>query len=415
MTPCLIPVDKKGDVIGTCHIWADKRAFNEVEWINRKLGEDTIPQLSGNNVKTGYLAPKIVWFKSNEPELYKNTYKFLQPNGFINMKLTGDFSMDRSNCELTLLADKFTGKWDEKICGALGISLEKLPEVKECADVIGYVTKLASDETGLPEGIPVIAGGNDSAVASYAMNVVEPGNASLDIGNAANLGMCITKPVYCNVGDLYSHVLPGKWMLQVFSATAGAALRWFKEELAELETVIADKLGSSAYEMLDAQASKAMPGSSGVIFVPYLQGAQDAPDAKGCILGISTSTKRSDIIRAVLEGCAFAVRRNMEFIEGTVGQKMDRIYLGGGGSGSDLWSQIHADVMGKTMVVPQIRDAAVLGSALLAGLGAGIIPHDIDIEKIVPVERVYEPDHQNKEIYDIMFEKFCRVFRAGSM
>lgn len=328
MTPCLIPVDRMRNILSPVQIWSDKRAIEEVAWIRSEIGEEEIFSVSGNRVTHGYLAPKIIWLRRNKPDIYEKTFKFLQPNGYINLMLTDDFSMDRTHSELTLLANKISGMWDEKVCSDLGISLDKMPEVKESTEVIGHVTSRAAIETGLEEGIPVIAGGNDSAVASFAMDVVQPGNTSLDIGNASNIGMCINKPVSCRFCNLYHHVVPKMWIIQVYSATTGAALRWFKEELAELESITAEKMNWNPFMLLDAQAALAAPGCSGILFIPFLNGAHDAPEAKGCFLGLTTATKRSEIIRSVLEGCAFAVRRNMEFIEKATGIEVKEIHLG---------------------------------------------------------------------------------------
>ncbi len=409
--PTLLPVNERGEVLYPALIWADSRAIDENEWIKQQITDDEFIHICGNACTPLYLAPKIKWFQTHEPRAFNETYLFLQANGYINYKLTGDFSMDISNSELTLLADKNTGDWSQEICTKLDIPMEKLPEVKECMEVIGSVSKKAAKETMLAEGTPVIAGGNDTAMSVFTLNIVNPGQAFLDIGHATNPGVCLEKPGSCSICNLYHHVLPSRWLLQAFVGTTGAALRWFKEALGETEANAAEMMKSDPYTLLsDVKAAEAKPGSSGLLFLPYLAGVQDALEVRGIIVGLSTSTSKADIIRSLLEGCAFAVRRNLELIEKAAGLEISEWYTTGGGSNSSVWCQIHADITGKQVLVPRVRDGAVLGSALLAGLGTDVLPKDLDIQSIAPIEKVYTSDAKHRDIYNQSYERFCQVY-----
>ncbi|MBD3306116.1 hypothetical protein GF339_06990 [candidate division KSB3 bacterium] len=409
--PTLLPLHANGDVAYPAMIWADSRAKAESRWISQQIPDETFIQICGNTCTPNYLAPKIKWFQAHEPQAFLDTAVFLQVNGYINYKLTGNLSMDISNSELTLMADKTTGAWSTQICEALKIPMEKLPEVKECTEVIGTVSQTAAKETSLAEGTPVIAGGNDTAMSVLTLNIVEHGQAFLDIGHATNPGVCLDKPASCSICNLYHHVLPHRWLLQAYVGTTGAALRWFKETLGETETHAAAIIKSDPYTLLsEVKAAEATPGSAGLLFLPYLAGAQEAPDVRGTFLGLSTSTTKAEMIRALLEGCAFAVRRNIELVERAAGLEISAWHTTGGGANSDLWCQIHADITGKQVLVPRVRDGAVLGSALLAGIGTGVLPKDLDLKKIAPIDREYTPIASHQAIYDERYEQFCRAY-----
>jgi xylulokinase len=406
MTPCLIPTDRTGKVLSKVQIWSDRRATAEVEWLISSGIDEIIFSKCGNKVKLGYLLPKILWLRNKSRRVYDDTYKFLQPNGYVNYRLTGLFSMDISHGELSLLVNKSTGDWDQQLCEKIGIDIAKLPKIEECSKVIGQVSKTAAQETGLAEGTPVIAGGNDTAVASYAMNVCDCGQAILDVGSASNIAVCIDKPVSCDVCDLYHHVVSRRWITQVYSATAGAALEWFKNELFE-------KGNDASFEHLDSRASLAKPGCNRILFLPFLNGANDAPQARGAFLGLTTATNNNDMTRAVLEGCAYAVRKNIEFLEKATELRLEKFFLGGGASKSNLWSQIFADVTNREMIVQRIPDAAALGSAMLAADSVGMRRTSSVSQS--SCGEVYTPDPANRKLYDEMYEAFLKAYTSGNI
>ena len=409
--PTLLALNKQGDVLYPALIWADSRAIAESEWIQQQITDDEFIHICGNTCTPNYLAPKIKWFQTHEPRAFNETYVFLQANSYINYKLTGTFAMDLSMSELTLLVDKHTGNWSQELCAKLDIPMEKLPEMKQSMEILGSVSREAAQETTLAEGTPVIAGGHDTAMSVLTLNIVNPGQAFLDIGHATNPGVCLAEPKSCSICNLYHHVLPNRWLLQAYVGTTGAALRWFKKTLGETEANAAEMIKSDPYTLLsEVKAAEAKPGSSGLLFLPYLAGVQNAPEVRGILVGLSTSTSKADIIRSLLEGCAFAVRRNMELVEKASELEILEWYTTGGGSKSDLWCQIHADITGKHVLVPRGRDGAVLGSALLAGIGTGVSPKDLDIQRIVPIERTYTPNTQNRDIYNQSYERFCQAY-----
>jgi len=411
MTPVLLAVDKNGIPVFPVLIWSDKRAEEECRWIDNILGEEKIFNLSGNRTKSVYLAPKIIWFKNNKPDLFKKTFCFLQPNGYINYKLCNILCMDRSHSELTLLADKYSGEWNIEVCNILGIPFEKLPEIKDCDNVIGYTTEYAASQTGLVKGIPVIAGGNDCAVAVFAMDITKKGQSFLEMGFASNLGICIDSPRSSAACDLYHHVVKNKWILQSYSTTAGAALRWFKEEICSFESDIAEKKNTDPYKHLDNLASKIPTGSDYLIFIPYLEGLALNRSIKGAFLGLSTATTKEHMIRSVLEGCAYANRNNMEAVERTSQIEISEIIMVGGGANSALWAQIHSDVLNKKIIINNIKDATILGSSLLAGISTGEVKQVKDIAKKIKQDKIFVPNKKNTQIYDELYNNFNRYLK----
>ncbi len=413
MTPVLLAVNKNGLPIYPALIWSDKRAEEECKWIDGILGKEKIFNLSGNKTKSVYLAPKIIWFKNNRPDLFKKTFSFLQPNGYINYKLCNVFSMDRSHSELTLLADKFSGEWNSEVCKILGIPFEKLPEIKDCDSVVGYITEYAASQTGLIKGIPVIAGGNDCAVTVFAMDITRKGRSFLEMGFASNLGICLDSPKSSATCDLYHHVVKNKWILQSYSATAGAALRWFKEEICNFENVLAEQKNIDPYKYLDALASKISIGSNNLIFIPYLEGLALNPSVKGAFLGLSTSTTKAHMIRALLEGCAYANRKNMEAVESAGQTEISEIFMVGGGSNSSLWAQIHADTLNKKIIINNIKDTTILGSALLAGIATGEANKVVGDEQIIKQDHIFVPIKKNRQIYNELYNKFNEYLKKN--
>ncbi|MCC8190806.1 MAG: hypothetical protein LIP77_09275 [Planctomycetes bacterium] len=402
MTPCLLGVDSYGEAF-IAHTWADQRAVAEAQQIRDRVGDARMLELCGNASKAVYLAPKIMWLKKHMPDVYKHTKHFLSPAAYIGYRLTGVAVTTRSDSEITLLHDKRTGMVVDELCDAFGIDAEKIPPTRNSDQLLGALIEKAATELCLPPGTPVAVGGHDSPASAYALGVTEPGDMFLDVGNAANLGRCVAEPVTCQNGDLYHHAVGDAWILQVYAAAIGSSLRWYAEQFGGVEAAWAAISGQDQFDLLCQEAAQSPPGANGVVFLPYLQGTQSNPDATGSFHNIRSSTTRRDMARAVLEGCAFQVRRNLDRIEDQAGDSQRRIYLGGGGSKNDIWNNIFADILNREIAVSAVRDAAVTGAAMLAALAVGeSIPHH-------RVQTTYQPKPENRDIYETRYREFLKL------
>lgn len=366
MTPVLLPVDKKGVPLCRAWVWYDRRAIGKMPEIYKKMSCEEQIQITGSSCKEVTFLNKLLFFRDEMPHLYEKTAGFLQASGYLVNRMTGRICLDSSHGELLMLTNKEDGKYSEKICAAFSLDKEKLPEIIPSDEIAGRLTEEAAGILGLPVGTPVISGGHDSALSTYALGAEHPGEACLDIGNAANLIMCTRTSVSCLASDTYRHPLKGKWLFQIYSATIGAAFRWYKNcfGLAEIQKAVGN--GTSVYDELCDTAKQSQPGAEGLLFLPYLQGAQQAAGATGAFLHIGLGSVHADFVRALLEGCAYSIRYNMEQMEEASGMEIKELVVCGGGSQNRFWLQIYADILKKPLVVSLVKEAALTGAAMLA-------------------------------------------------
>lgn len=407
-----IPIDKNGNVLSNTPIWMDTRSSIILEKTREKIDEKNIFEISKNPLHPTYSTFKILWFKKNKPKIYKNVYKFLQSNSFIVFKLTGLFSQDLSQCYGYHFFNMEKGCYDEKIAEILGIDLELLPQIYMCHEIVGYVTKESANITGLKKGTPVIAGGLDAACCTLGAGVVEVGETQEQGGQAGGMSICIDKPLSNPKLILSYHVIPQKWLLQG-GTVGGGSLRWFYEQFGYEEAEISKKESKNPFAIMEEKAKKIPCGSEGLIFLPYMLGERSPiwnKNAKGIFYGVSYNKTKAHFIRAIMEGCAYALRHNLEIAEET-GIKVEKLYSVGGAANSSLWCQIKSDVTGKIIEVPISDNATTLGVAILAGYGIGIY-RDISktIKEIIKSQITYHPSLDNHNIYTYYFKQYLEIY-----
>ena len=410
-----IPVDKAGNVLHNTPIWMDTRASDICRDTVDRVGFDKIFKLSGNSFEPTYSTPKILWFKKNMPEIYQKTYKFLQSNSFIAFKLTGKMTQDISQGYGVHSFNMKTGKWDDNFCEELGFSREKLPEIFSCSDIIGEVNSQAAAKTGLAIGIPVVAGGLDACCGTLGAGVVNVGQTQEQGGQAGGMSICVDSAIAHPKLILGFHVVPDLWLLQGGTVGGGGAIKWFKQELGAFEEAFALAREVSAFKIMDDEAKEIPAGSEGLIFLPYMSGERSPlwdKNAKGVFFGLGYNKTRAHMIRSVMEGCAFALEHNLKTAEET-GVKIDELVAMGGAANSRLWTQMKADITGKTIKVPTSDTATTLGAAILAGVGTGLYKNFNEaVKDTIVITRTHEPDMKahkkymhNYEIYLELYEK----------
>ncbi len=400
-----IALDRSGNVLCPTPIWTDTRSETICRETAERLGEEKLFGLYGNPVSPCYTWPKILWYRENRPEVFEKTEKILQSNSYIAYRMTGEITQDLSQGYGLACFDMRKGCWDDAACEALGIPRKLLPEIVNCHQVIGRLTKEAAEQTGLKEGTPVVAGGLDAACGTLGAGVVRPGQTQEQGGQAGGMSICIDQYAADPRLILGFHVVPGQWLLQGGTTGGGGALKWLRETMCP----------ELSFEEMSELAEQVPAGSGGVTFLPYMAGERSPiwnPKACGVFFGLSFGVTRGQMIRACMEGVAYALRHNLETAE-TAGAKAGVLRAMGGSANSRIWTQIKADVTGCGIEVPASDTATTLGAAILAGVGTGVYQNFGEAaERTVSVKKTYTPNAEMKAVYDSGYETYRKLYPA---
>ena len=417
-----VPVTKHGEPLYWSMTTFDARAVRQTRWWEENFGAEAMYEVTGQPLSGAipiYTLPKIQWMRENEPETFSKTWKFLCWGGYLNLKLTGRAVTDRSVATRTMLFDIRRNEWAGDILGLAGLDEAVLPEVKPSGRVVGEVTREASRETGLAAGTLVVTGGHDQPSGALGAGMVEEG-ALMDSTGTVECYGAVQDRLVLDDGmrrqgfAVHSHVIEDKYFMFGFTPTGGAVLRWFRDNFGYEERMEAEKRGMDAYDILTLEASRATAPS--LFLFPYFEGSgTPAWDrrARGALVGLTLSSTKGDVIRAILEGITFELRRNVEAIE-RYGIRLTEIRAVGGASRSPFWLQLKADVTGKEILAPEARmEAAALGVAILAAKGAGV-HRDVHeaVRRMCRIAERYEPDAKAKGIYDEKYGNYLRLYSA---
>lgn len=398
-----IPVDREGNCLAKTPIWMDTRARDICEEVTKRVGFDRIFQIAGNAFLPSYSTPKMLWFKEHEPEVYQRTYKFLQSNSYIGMKLTGVMSQDVSQGYGIHFFNNQTLTYDASLAEELGLSMDLVPDIYPCHGVIGEVTEKAARQTGLIPGIKVVAGGLDAACGTLGAGVYTKGQTQEQGGQAGGMSICLERAVAHPKLILGPHVVPERWLLQGGTVGGGGVLKWFQQELGAQES----------FTDLTELAEQIPSGSEGVIFLPYMSGERSPiwnPDAKGVFYGLGFDKTKGHMIRSVLEGVAYSLEHNLRTAK-EAGVEVEELVAMGGASNSVLWTQIKADVTGKTIKVPTSDTATTLGACILAGVGVGMYSSfEEAVNETIVITREQKPDMNKHEQYKKSMELYLELY-----
>lgn len=409
--PTLLPLNRAGRPVRPALIWMDRRAVAEAAKLKDLMGGSTLARVTGNRADPFYVAPKLLWFRTHEPDRFAETHIFVQANGYVSYRLTDKYAMDNAHATLLQLCDWQTGEWSTQLCQACGVEPNQFPQTHLPHHIQGEVTSDAAEATGLAPGIPVMVGTVDSAAAAVEAGAVDPGVAAEMTGTSTVLIMPneggVTEPSFIAM----PHAVPGIDLLLGAMAASGASLRWYRDQFGSTEANAGAQLGLDTYDLLTMQAAQVSPGSNGVIFLPYMMGERSPlwhTNARGVFFGLTLATPRGALIRAILEGTAFALRHNIEVAQ-RAGIVLSEIRSVGGGTRSDLWNQIKADILGLPILLPETSVGAPFGDAVLVGMGLGLYP-DVrrSLRDMVRIRSRHEPDWDNHSLYQELY----RVFRS---
>lgn len=408
-----IALDADGNSLTNTPIWMDTRAQDACVYLNRKIGAKTIFEIAGNGMNPSYTTPKILWYREKLPEVYKKTSKILQSNGYIGYRLTGEITEDICNAYGWHCFNMRTGKWDLNMAREMEIPEGFLPEIVSCDQIIGKVTAKAAAETGLKEGTPVVAGGLDAACGTLGAGVYKDGDTQEQGGQAGGMSICLEEYKADPNLILSYHVVPGKWLLQGGTTGGGGVMRWFEQQFAGEERILAEKTGKSSLAQLNEIAEAVAPGCNGLVFLPYMNGERSPlwnPHAKGVFYGLDFGKTKGHMVRACMEGVAFALKHNLDVAE-AAGAPVKVLRAMGGSANSLLWTQIKSDVTGKPIIVPSSDTATTLGAAMLAGVGTGFYrDYDEAVSLTVRDTRFHEPNTENAAVYEKTYETYRKIY-----
>ncbi|MBC5580650.1 FGGY-family carbohydrate kinase [Anaerofilum sp. BX8] len=420
-----IPLDERMDPIRPCMIWMDRRAQEESDWALHTVGEERLLRVTHNGADPYYGYTKMLWMKRHEPENWEKTKLFLPPNAYVIYKFTGCTAIDYSSAgNIGGIFDMNTRTWSGELMEALGIPLAKMPRrLVESTDVVGGLTEEAAARLGLWEGMPVVAGGVDCGAANLGMGVFEPGVYAAAIGTSMCAALISDKPVRGRGLIVWPYLYRAKELSYYFAggATAGAIVKWFRDNLCQMERQAEQEGGPNAYRVLDEQASRIPAGSEGLVVLPYFMGERSPvwdSDAKGTVVGLSLIHTRAHLYRAFLEAVAYSLRDAMEATGEDLGSS---ILLAGGAVRSRLWRQIFADVTGYPVICPKNDAEANMGDAMLAGIGAEVLTYE-DVrtwqtldEPIMPVPEVHAKYDRYFAVYKSVYGHLKEDMKALSV
>jgi xylulokinase len=423
-----VPVDDQGRPLMRAVIWMDSRGAGQVRriirgfpavqgygvarlaaWVRRSGGA---PGHSGKDT-----VAHILWVRDRRPDVYRRTHKFLEPRDWLNYRLTGRMASS-FDAATTLWAtdtrDVGAVRYDDHLLGLAGLERDKLPDLVPSATVLGPLAPEAAAALGLPPTAQVVTGAPDIMAAAIGAGTVADFDAHLYLGTSSWLVCHVPfrkTDLLHNLASIPS-AIPGRYLLANEQESAGVCL-------AELVRVLspAGEAGGSddRYAELLAQAAEVPAGSDGLIFTPWLNGERtpvDDPTVRGGFFNQSLGLTRGHLVRAVLEGVACNSRWLLTYVERFAGRPLDGVTAVGGGARSDLWCQVHADVLGR--VVHQAADpvlVSVRGAALQASVALGHLGWD-EVAATVPIARTFEPDPARRRVYDALFPEFVNLYRG---
>ncbi|MCH7846109.1 MAG: xylulokinase [Acidobacteria bacterium] len=358
----LVLLDDTGEVLRPSILWNDQRTQAETDDIRDRVGRSRLIEVTGNDAMTGFTAPKILWVRNNEPEIYSRVAHVLLPKDYVRLRLTGEFATDKAGASGTLLFDLAARDWSQEMLDALDIPLDWLPTTHEGPEITGALTEEAAQVMGLRRGTPVMAGGGDQAANGVGVGAVTSGVVAVSIGTSGVVFAAADRPIFEPEGRLHAfcHAVPDTWHLMGVMLSAAGSYRWFRDTVAPYRD----------FSALDEEAAAVPPGANGLVFLPYLTGERTPhsdPMARGAFVGLTVRHGLGHLARAVMEGVAFGLRDSVELMAKEI--ELGEARASGGGARSDVWVRIITDILDRPVRVVGTAESAAHGAAILAATG----------------------------------------------
>lgn len=387
--PTLLPVGEDDEPADNAMTWMDRRAIEESK---------TVSELAGITIDPAFYLPKVYWIYKNRPELYRRTKFFFSCSEYINYLLSG-FP------HTILPAPEYRPYiWTEELVTELGMDWKKFPDFIRPGETVGKVSGKAGGRFGIPAGTPVFAGGPDFVVSLLGTATVSPGRVCDRSGTSEGINLCTDTLVKDPRLLCMSHVIRELYNISGVISTSGKAFDWFRKIVGKSET---------SYDEIFTEIGAAEPGAGGLLFIPYLTGERSPiwdPHARGMFIGLTLKHDRKDMLRAVAESVGFAVRDIITVME-ELGLKVEDLRITGSQAKSPIWTQIKADITGKIIHVPVIKDAELMGNFIVGLTGLGGYKNLAEAsEALVKVEETYYPREENRKMYDHLFDLYRKSY-----
>ena len=402
----LVILDHEDQVIRPAILWNDGRTAKQVNYLNEEIGRDKLIEWTANIAFAGFTAPKLLWLRENEPENFSKIKKIMLPKDYINYILTGMHSCDYSDASGMLLLDVARKCWSRPMLDICGISEEQLPRLYESYESIGTVLPYIAKQLGIPVGVQVCAGAGDNAAAAIGMGVVDNGGCNISIGTSGTVFVSSAEFREEKAGALHSFAhADGGYHLMGCMLSAASCNKWLMEDIFQTDDYATEQAGVPEEKL----------GKNTVFFLPYLMGERSPindTDARGTLIGMTLDTTRSDVVQAVLEGVAFAIRDSLEVIW-SLGLPVDTSKLCGGGAKSPLWRKILSNVLNISLEIPSSEQGPGVGAAILAMVSCGVYPSvQIACEKMLSIAEVIMPQPELAQLYEQKYRQFQKIYPA---
>lgn len=398
----LVALDKDDRVIRPAILWNDGRTGEETDYLNQEIGKDKLSEYTANIAFAGFTAPKILWMKKHEPENFAKICKIMLPKDYLAYCLSGSFCTDVSDASGMLLMDVKNRCWSKEMMDICGITEEQLPKLYESYEVVGTLKPEIAEKLSLSAEVKVIAGAGDNAAAAVGTGTVGDGMCNISLGTSGTIFISSKTFGVDQYNALHSFAhSDGHYHLMGCMLSAASCNKWWNEDILKTNDFAAE------------QANITKLGENQVFYLPYLMGERSPhnnPDARAMFIGMSMDTTREDMTQAVLEGVTFGLRDSLEVAK-SLGIKIERTKICGGGAKSALWKEILANIMNLKVDVIESEEGPALGGAMLAAVGCGEYP-DVETvaKKVVKVVDTVEPEPELVAKYEERYQKFRKIY-----
>lgn len=402
----LVVLDEADNVIRPAILWNDGRTAKEVDYLNNTVGKDKLSAWTGNIAFAGFTAPKILWMRDNEPENFARIRKIMLPKDYINFCLTGVHACDYSDASGMLLLDVEHKRWSREMLDICGITEAQMPKLFESYDCIGTVKPEMAKMLGISDGVRVVAGAGDNAAAAVGTGVVGEGGCNISLGTSGTVFISSERFGVDGSNSLHAFAhADGGFHLMGCMLSAASCNKWFMEDI----------LGSKDYAAAQAEITEENLGRNNVYFLPYLMGERSPindTNARGTFIGMTMDTSRADLLQAVLEGVAFAIRDSVEVAK-SLGIEIQSSMLCGGGAKSPLWRRIMANVLNIRLDSPASEQGPGMGGAMLAMVACGEYENvKAACSALVQTASSVEPEPELAARYEDRYQKFRKIYPA---
>lgn len=412
----LVMLDEAGEVIRNSILWCDGRTGEQCAEITGKVGAKRLIEITANPALTGFTAGKILWVRENEPKCFQRCRHILLPKDYIRYMLTGELATEVSDASGMNLLDVPKRRWSSEVLSALEIDERLMPVVYESCEVTGRVNHTGAALTGLAEGTPVVAGAGDNAAAAIGTGVVKKDQAFTTIGTSGVIFAHADQVAIDPKGRVHTFCssVPGAWTVMSCTLSAGGSLQWFRNQFCHSQQQVAKALGLDPYQIMTQEAERIPPGADRLLFLPYLMGERSPlldEHARGVFFGLSAIHTKQHMQRAVMEGVVYSLRSCLDVMY-EMDIKPETMLVTGGGSRSELWRQMMADVFHCPVKTIGNEQGPALGAAILAGVGVGMY-RDIQTacDRVVETSLAEKPDENRSEIYEQYYSLFAGLYQ----